>query len=150
MKRKLSAVLPPDAFKDKVVVPFSKAHFDAETVLRPAAMLADRRSVVWVTLDPVGVVMRERDDSRTQGVDNARYDDGGPPLHLALPCRKSRRRNYADGTPAACSTVHDQSSSRATCPPESKSDSLARFGRSGVTPTYQLRAKSIPRAEKRP
>jgi hypothetical protein len=134
MKRKLSAVLPPDAFKDKVVVPFSKAHFDAETVLRPAAILADRRSVVWVTLDPVGVVMRERDDSRTQGVDNARYDDGGPPLHLALPCRKSRRRNYADGTPAACSTVHDQSSSRATCPPESKSDSLARFGRSGVTP----------------
>jgi hypothetical protein len=28
MKRKLSAVLPPDAFKDKVVVPFSKAHFE--------------------------------------------------------------------------------------------------------------------------
>ena len=27
MKRKLSAVLPPDAFKDKVVVPFSNAHF---------------------------------------------------------------------------------------------------------------------------
>ena len=71
MKRKLSAVLPPNAFKDKVVVPFSKAHFDAGTVLRPAAMLADRRSGVWVTLDPVGVVMRERDDSRTQGVDNA-------------------------------------------------------------------------------
>jgi hypothetical protein len=34
-------------------------------------MLADRRSEVWVTLDPVGVVMRERDYSRTQGVDNA-------------------------------------------------------------------------------
>jgi hypothetical protein len=34
--------------------------------------------------------------------------------------------------------------------PESKSDSLEHFGRSGVTPTYQPRAKSIPRAEKRP
>jgi hypothetical protein len=31
-----------------------------------------------------------------------------------------------------------------------KSDSLERFGLSGVTPTYQPRAKSIPRAEKGP
>jgi hypothetical protein len=34
-------------------------------------------------------------------------------------------------------------------PPESKSDSLERFGRPGV-PAYQPRAKSTPRAEKRP
>jgi hypothetical protein len=33
--------------------------------------------------------------------------------------------------------------------PESKSDSLKRFGRSGV-PDYQPRVKTIPRAEKRP
>jgi hypothetical protein len=79
-------------------------------------MLAGRRSVVSILLDPVGVVMRERDDSRTQSVDNARYDDGGPPLHLALPCEKSRRRNYADGTPADCSTVHDQSGSGGDMP----------------------------------
>jgi hypothetical protein len=34
--------------------------------------------------------------------------------------------------------------------PESKSDSLKRFGWSGVTHTYQPRVNSIPRPEKRP
>ena len=49
---------------DDIAVRVNKIGIDAATVLKPAAMLADRRSVIWVTLDPVGVAVPKRDDSK--------------------------------------------------------------------------------------
>src|SRR5262245_15314910 len=66
---------------------------DAVTTLRPAAMLARRRNVVWIALNPVGLIMRKH-DGRKQGADNSRYDDGGPLLHLALPRWRLRDATY--------------------------------------------------------
>src|SRR5262245_53898543 len=69
---------------DHIAILVNEIGRDAVTVPRPAAMAARGRSVVWVSFDPVGVVVREH-DGRTQGVDHAHCDDGGPRLHLAFP-----------------------------------------------------------------
>src|SRR5215510_6523325 len=64
---------------------------DAEAVLRSAAMLSRGRSVAWIKLDPMGVVMRE-DGGRAQAVHGGRYENSGPWLHL-FPPHPGRQRN---------------------------------------------------------
>src|SRR5262245_43596873 len=68
---------------DHIAVLINKVRRDAEAVLRPTAMLTNRRSVVRVALNPVGIVMRET-GYREQ--DARSHDDyGDPASHLALP-----------------------------------------------------------------
>jgi hypothetical protein len=69
---------------DHIIVLVDEIGRDPGTVLRPAAMLPRLRSVVWVTLYQLGLVVREHGVG-TQEVCSGHYDDGRLRLHLALP-----------------------------------------------------------------